>query len=78
MNMRGKKDLLKQRLLKSENKLGKENWKLAYFKEKILINNICKKKKIAKIHNNVWNFSPNFNLIISKKCVVIPNFLFGF
>ena len=52
--------------------------------EKKILASVMKSKKknfseiINRIHNNVWYFYPTWKLIISEKCVVTPDFLFGF
>ena len=58
-------------LLKSKKKIGGSH---AFFKDNSWIIFV----KSCKIQSNVWRSFSNWNLIISQKCMVTPNFLFEY
>ena len=60
-----------QVLLKSKKKIGGNH---AFFKDNSWIISV----KNFKIQSNVWRSFSNWRLIISQKCMLTPNFLFGY
>ena len=58
-----------QGLLKSKKKIGGNH---------VFYSNNYSKKKNSKINSNVWCFFPNRSFLNSEKCMVTPNFLFGY